>query len=863
MPLSNYLNLDLRIESEQGRYRARVIDSPAGQSQALFDLPFSPLELENFMLRLGRSQRGVRRLESPEMQAAKDFGGRLFNAVFAGDVRACLRSSLSEAENRGAGLRIRLHLLDAPDLINVPWEFVYDSTVNRFLTLSTETPLIRYMDLPERVRPLAVKPPLRILVMISSPRDYPALDVQEEWTRLQAALADLEDRGLVTLELVPEASLTALHRTLRRGEYHIFHFVGHGAFDSAEEDGLLLMSDASGRGVVVSGQTLGTLLHDQRSLRLAVLNACEGARSIAKDPFAGAAQTLVQQGLPAVIGMQFQISDQAAILLSHEFYAALADGYAVDAALGEARRALYAQASEVEWATPVLYLRSPDGRIFDITSAGEHDLRRSQQINTLVRRATASAAAGNWAAAESEWQAVLNLDPAYAVAKAGVDEASRRRQLETLYKGVQAAWQQEAWTTAALKLEAVLKLDPGNSAAVGQLNEARRRGELAQATEKAEAAERRQDWQAALLGWQSVLDVDPDYAPATVGLAAARQALESAARRAAAAVPLAAPAPLPAAAPLAAPAPLRAAAPTAGSRPRSNMTWIAAAGSVLLVIALAIVLIPRLSGTRQPAGAPPPPTAPAIAAVAAAGTGTATATEPAAKIAAAPASAVPATVAPRPTAPPGTSEAGKREAAAAAAAAAAPSPAPSHTPTVAPTATPSRQTTPTASPTPSLVPTRTPVPTKIATKAVARASATPAKAPAPSGLLPAPVLISPPNGEAIGGRTVFKWQWKGPKLAADQGFEIRLWKVGQADHYGATGVLPGNVTEAALDVAGSYGWQQGGNGLYNWTVAVVATDPYKRIGAEADPRALEIDIATGGGSTGGGSGPLPPTVVPP
>jgi hypothetical protein len=107
-----------------------------------------------------------------------------------------------------------------------------------------------------------------------------------------------------------------------------------------------------------------------------VLNACEGARTSRTDPFAGAAQSLVQQGLAAVIAMQFEISDEAAITFSHEFYGALADGYPVDAALVEARKAIFAQENGLEWGTPVLYLRAPDGRVFDV----------EQQPDTAVRR---------------------------------------------------------------------------------------------------------------------------------------------------------------------------------------------------------------------------------------------------------------------------------------------------------------------------------------------------------------------------------------------------------------------------------------------------------------------------------------------
>ena len=425
-----YLDLDLLIERAEAGYTARVLNSPSGQATAGFRLPFSDLELENFLLRVGRTRRGVRRLESPEMQVAKAFGGRLFQAVFSGDVRGCLRSSLDDAGRQGAGLRVRMRLAEAPELTDVPWEFLYNPALNRFLVLSVETPLVRYVDLPERIRPLTVKPPLKVLVMISCPSDYPQLDVEQEWTRLRQALGDLEQRGLVALERLEDATLLALQRRLRREEYHIFHFMGHGGFDERAQDGVLLLEDAAGRSSPASGQYLGTLLHDERTLRLAVLNACEGARTSRADPFAGTAQSVVQQGIPAVVAMQFEITDDAAVTLAHEFYAALADGYPVDAALAEARKAIFAQENDVEWGTPVLYMRAPDGRIFDIEPVS---VKRGAQIAALYRQAQTAMAGGDWDTTIERLQAVLALEPAHAEAAARLSQARRQEELATLY----------------------------------------------------------------------------------------------------------------------------------------------------------------------------------------------------------------------------------------------------------------------------------------------------------------------------------------------------------------------------------------------------------------------------------------------
>jgi hypothetical protein len=162
-----YLDFDLLIERAGSGYRARVLDSPSGQAASEFALPFSSLEIDNFLLRITRSlgdvRRRIRRLESPERELVRDFGGQLFGAVFSGKVQDALQSSLNEAYQKSAGLRLRLRLTDAPELADLPWEFLHNPSSNRFLSLSPDTPLVRYLDLPLAARPLAVTPPIRVL----------------------------------------------------------------------------------------------------------------------------------------------------------------------------------------------------------------------------------------------------------------------------------------------------------------------------------------------------------------------------------------------------------------------------------------------------------------------------------------------------------------------------------------------------------------------------------------------------------------------------------------------------------------------------------------------------------------------------
>jgi hypothetical protein len=348
------------------------VGAPGGDASATFANPVTDTELDAFVRQLGIGRRrglGAQQIAA-RRDAAKTLGGRLYSAVFAGELGQCLRSSLDAAKRQKKGLRIRLNLTETPELADLPWEFLYDTLHGRFVGLSTETPLVRYLAVPMPAEPLVVALPLRVLVVISSPEGYPVLDASQEWSRINEALGDLARAGRITLGRMEEATTSALQQKLRQGDYHILHFIGHGGFDPATQEGVLLFEDDAGRAAHVRGEELGTLLRDHAPMRLVVLNACEGARSSRADPFSGVAQRLVRQGIPSVVAMQFEITDRAAIAFAHEFYRATSDGYPVEAAVAEGRKALASSGPELEWGIPVLHLRAPDGHIFRVEETG-------------------------------------------------------------------------------------------------------------------------------------------------------------------------------------------------------------------------------------------------------------------------------------------------------------------------------------------------------------------------------------------------------------------------------------------------------------------------------------------------------------
>ncbi|HEX3529740.1 MAG TPA: CHAT domain-containing protein [Thermoanaerobaculia bacterium] len=365
-PPPGYLDFDVWIDQKSdGLYRAKAWSGAAGfEAMELFALP-AALAGGGLSFSGGGSRRGGSgAAEVTDGASPEQAGGELFRAVFQGELLKAFQGCLAKARG-GPGLRIRLRLNDVPQLAGLPWEYLYDAEGRGFLALSGRTPVVRYLELSEGLDTLLVAPPLRVLAVISTPRGYRELaEADEEWRRLGAALEPLLRGGLIEVERLERPTPAALESRLRTGQpVHVLHFVGHGGFSELRGEGVLVFEDEEGKGVPVGGPSLAYLLQDHPSLRLAVLNACNGARGSEENTFAGTAQVLVQHGVPAVIAMQSEVMDETACSFAEKFYQALAAGLPVDACVGEVRRALAAERNP-EWGTPVLYLRATDGRLF-------------------------------------------------------------------------------------------------------------------------------------------------------------------------------------------------------------------------------------------------------------------------------------------------------------------------------------------------------------------------------------------------------------------------------------------------------------------------------------------------------------------
>jgi len=316
-------------------------------------------------------------------ELSEEIGRDLYHLLLPEPIRRTFTRSLDVLHQTNDGLRIRLSFGTPYDheLGGLPWELLYDPS-GRFLAADARTPVARFLDLDDPIAPLRVGQQLRVLGVIACPDDrlsdrftYSRIDPAPHRAVIAGAIQPtrylqvdfLHDRGPVTASALREYLMDA---EAAGKPFHAIHFLGHGGFDAAGE-GALFFERETGEEHLVTGRELAELL--PRSVRLVVLASCNTGkiptmRSGSKHAFTGVASGLLHDSIPAVVAMQFSVSEPAAAAFAQGFYRMIDRDQPIDKAVTEGRLRIKTAGEKdaLEWATPVLFLRARDGRVLDL-----------------------------------------------------------------------------------------------------------------------------------------------------------------------------------------------------------------------------------------------------------------------------------------------------------------------------------------------------------------------------------------------------------------------------------------------------------------------------------------------------------------
>ncbi|MEM7555513.1 MAG: COR domain-containing protein [Cyanobacteria bacterium P01_A01_bin.84] len=300
-----------------------------------------------------------------DSELLKALGQELYQALFPNDINGLFKATVAAAKEHNHSVRLRL-IFESPELASLPWEFLHYERTNTFLGNDTQTVLSRYIDVPLKKREIkAAEKPLKVLLVISSPTDLATLDATGEENLIREALKKHIDTGKIELDVLESATTSNIRQKLREKPYNVFHFIGHGDFQN--EKGYIYLVDEYDKAKSLDDENFANFFlgNNNNRLGLIILNCCRGATVSSNQAFAGTVSNLVRRGIPAVVAMQYKISDPTAKLFADEFYRTLALGYPVDTAIQETRNAISQDVGldKRDFGTPVLYMRAKDGII--------------------------------------------------------------------------------------------------------------------------------------------------------------------------------------------------------------------------------------------------------------------------------------------------------------------------------------------------------------------------------------------------------------------------------------------------------------------------------------------------------------------
>jgi tetratricopeptide (TPR) repeat protein/CHAT domain-containing protein len=327
--------LDFRILPISGQgFRVDVFGRHQAQLLATSSFDYSLSNFTEYELQLLDFDR---RSPYARLERLRAFGRSLYQKLFTPEIEKVWRQHRDHSEFLTLCLRIdeRARGLEA-----LPWETLHDG--DDFLAAGAKTGMSRLpLDIPPQNSLPPVPTPIKMLAFAASPLDLPnesRLDIEGEQAILLEAVNTPAGQGRIQVDFEDEAKLEILESSLEAG-YQILHFTGHGI--SPDNGGGLLIEDADGRCRPVGvDEFLRSLEKGGGALRLVVISGCQTARTLHSGGFRDLARAIARRGVPAVLAMQFSISDMGGLKLAETFYPKLIDGKSLEIALAATRRAM-------------------------------------------------------------------------------------------------------------------------------------------------------------------------------------------------------------------------------------------------------------------------------------------------------------------------------------------------------------------------------------------------------------------------------------------------------------------------------------------------------------------------------------------
>ncbi|CAN5296077.1 hypothetical protein BH10ACI1_BH10ACI1_28030 [soil metagenome] len=301
---------------------------------------------------------------------AKAIGKEIYDKLFY--ERSILENLHKAQANAKSTNDLWIRLKGAANTIGVPFELIHNNLdylshrhiFTRSLTgynISNKKPFHLFIKDLEQTNEV-----LRILIVGSNcDGGIPQVDNEIEIlkTEITNSLNHIGINFKVECLSTEEASYEKVSDALRTGNYHIFHFCGHGDFvnELPENSGIWFL-DESGTPKKLDASHLNLLMQNS-NLQFVFLNCCLSAGTadrVGRGDFYGIFEALIRAGIPAVLGYRWTVLDDSALQLARKFYQKLWRSLSLEESLHYAKQKIkFAKGLDDEtWASPVLLMQN-------------------------------------------------------------------------------------------------------------------------------------------------------------------------------------------------------------------------------------------------------------------------------------------------------------------------------------------------------------------------------------------------------------------------------------------------------------------------------------------------------------------------
>lgn len=392
VPITKYLDFVITATRKSpGTIEVDIYDSPAGKLNKPVLVKFSKkLEARIHLSFFGTAARDGGQMQIQRKEAI-NLGKKLANILLPLPVFSLLANSLQIAgASPGTGLRIRLAL--DPNLMDMPWEYLYrpdnedTDSISGFLMLDPAISVVRE-DANPRIRITPIKGKQQLLFVGTYWQDgSDPWEVSTEFAKLRLALSPV---SRYLSYIFRKASSKNAFDIKQRTSAAIFHYSGHCDTDKNGEsylfrEGVPVSESLSKVQKVYANEIARSFTNS--ATRLVVLSACNSGYWQSVKPWLDA-------GIPAIVGINGKVASVSTNEFFPKLYESLAIGLTLDEAVSRARFHLMEWGLThgfFDWGLYMVYMPSPQAELFPRkdTTTKRHQAKIKQDHKKIVATAT-------------------------------------------------------------------------------------------------------------------------------------------------------------------------------------------------------------------------------------------------------------------------------------------------------------------------------------------------------------------------------------------------------------------------------------------------------------------------------------------